>query len=863
MRVIPFILTFLLLINTGFAQPVDLSKDSAPVKVACIGNSITYGSGIDNRPLNSYPAQLQRMLGDKWIVRNFGVGGRTMLKKGDRPYWNEEAYTQAKDFLPDVVIIKLGTNDTKPQNWKFGSEFYTDYKAMVKELKALTSHPQIFVCKPVPAYAVQWGINDSIIVHSVIPIVEKLAKEEKLHVIDLHTALSNKTELFPDHIHPNTEGAGIMAQTIYKALTGNEGTLIQAEYPGKPTIWHGFTKYEFQIDRRNARIVVPDKAAPGNPWVWRARFPDWHYQMDSILVRKGFHIVYINTDELLGSPGCVEIWNNFYNYLTTQYGLNKKVALEGVSRGGLYVFNFAKKYPERIACIYAEAPVCDFKSWPGGKGFSKGDPESWKLLMKAYDFKTEKEALDYKNNPIDNLEKLATAKVPLLFQIGLHDSIVPPNENTYILVDKYIRLGGPAMIYPNTVGKQSLQGHHFPIDNVKGSADFIRSSYPEVNPILDSRNYHMLRNKLHNAQIVFEREKKGRVAFLGGSITANGGWRDSICIYLQKRFPDTKFDFIAAGIPSMGSTPGAFRFERDVLKNGKVDLLFEEAAVNDRVNGFGPETQILGMEGIVRHARESNPAMDIVIMHFVDPDKMAQFRKGITPPEIQNHEKVAAHYGISTINLAKEVTERIDNGEFTWGNDFKNLHPSPFGQHIYFQSMKALLETCWSGFVADDDKLTAYSLPDKLNKACYDNGILIPAVEIKQAKDWKTDQNWIPNDKTGTRDDFVKVPMLIAENPGKTLTFNFEGNAIGIAVASGLDAGIVEYRIDKGNWQKQDLFTQWSSQLHLPWFYTLGYGLEEGKHQLKIRVLPEKNTQSKGTACRIRYFYVNGITKNN
>ncbi|MDP3916114.1 MAG: hypothetical protein Q8R96_20480 [Bacteroidota bacterium] len=144
-------------------------------------------------------------------------------------------------------------------------------------------------------------------------------------------------------------------------------------------------------------------------------------------------------------------------------------------------------------------------------------------------------------------------------------------------------------------------------------------------------------------------KKKAAWLFSEGSITANGGWRDSICVFLQKRFPETQFEFIAAGIPSMGSTPGAFRFERDVLKNGKVDLLFEETAVNDRVNGFDTESQILGMEGIVRHARESNPAMDIVIMHFVDPEKMTEYRKGITPPEISNHEKVAAHYQIVLI----------------------------------------------------------------------------------------------------------------------------------------------------------------------------------------------------------------------
>ena len=693
-----------------------------------------------------------------------------------------------------------------------------------------------------------------------IPAVEKLAIEEKLQVIDLYSALSGRSDLFPDQIHPNPEGAGLIAKTIAKQLTGKTSEVVSAQYPGKQSVWHGFTRYDFQIDRRNAHIIVPDQAAPGKPWIWRARFPEWHYPMDSMLIRKGFHVVYVNTDGMFGSPKAMEVWNNFYSYLTSQYGLNKKVALEGVSRGGLFVFNFAKRWPERVSCIYAEAPVCDFKSWPGGKGSGPGDPASWKQLQEIYGFASEKQALEYADHPIDNLEKLAAAKVQLFFSIGLHDSIVPPEENTYQLLNKYIRLGGPATVYPNTLGKQSLKGHHFPIENLKAGVDFIRNSYPETTTPLESTNYHTYRSKLHNAQMVFEREKKGRVAFLGGSITANGGWRDSICAYLQNRFPETKFEFIAAGIPSMGSTPGAFRFERDVLGNGKVDLLFEEAAVNDRVNGFGPETQVLGMEGIVRHARESNPAMDIVIMHFADPDKMTEYRKGTIPPEIQNHEKVAAHYLIPTINLAKEVTERIDNGEFSWEKDFKNLHPSPFGQHIYFQSVKSFLDQCWSGFVADDDKLTAYPLPKKLAEACYDRGVLIPAVQAKPAKGWKTDPNWIPADKTGTRADFVKVPMLVAEGPGGILKYDFEGNAVGIAVASGLDAGSIEYRIDNGTWHKQDLYTQWSSSLHLPWFHTLGYGLKAGKHRLEIRILPEKNVQSKGTACRIRYFYINSIS---
>ena len=375
--------------------------------------------------------------------------------------------------------------------------------------------------------------------------------------------------------------------------------------------------------------------------------------------------------------------------------------------------------------------------------------------------------------------------------------------------------------------------------------------------ILNPENYHIHRNGIRNSLLKFQREKKGRVAFLGGSITYNGGWRDSICNYLQKRFPDTEFEFIAAGIPSMGTTPAAFRLERDVLAGGPVDLLFEEAAVNDATNGRSPEEQIRAMEGIVRRVRREDPATDIVIMHFVDPDKMEAYSAGKVPEVIQNHEKVANHYGIPTVNLAKEVTDRIDAGEFTWEDDFKNLHPSPFGQEVYFHSMKAFLEKAWAGTMAEDDKIEAYPQSEPIDNANYDNGKLILAENAKIIEGWKLIENWTPDDGKGTRANYVNVPMLVGQEKGSRLEFKFNGNAVGIAVAAGPDAGIVEYRIDNGDWQKQDLFTRWSMHLHLPWYYTLAAGLPDEDHTLQLRIADEKNPQSTGTACRIRYFYEN------
>ena len=374
---------------------------------------------------------------------------------------------------------------------------------------------------------------------------------------------------------------------------------------------------------------------------------------------------------------------------------------------------------------------------------------------------------------------------------------------------------------------------------------------------LSSSDYHQLRAGLRNSLIRFERDKKGRVAFLGGSITYNSGWRDSVCAYLEKRFPKTEFEFIAAGIPSMGTTPAAFRLERDVLSKGKVDLLFEEAAVNDASNGRTTTEQVRAMEGIVRRARSSNSEIDIVIMHFVDPDKIASYNQGKEPDVITNHNLVAEYYQLPVINLAKEVTDRINNGEFTWKDDFRNLHPSPFGQGIYARSMIHMLSDAFSETIDADAKVVPHQLPEKLDRFSYDNGHLLDINEAKLRKGWKIDPLWKPDDGTGTRANFVDVPMLIGERGSVALKLKFEGTAIGIAVAAGQDAGILEYRIDKGEWKQLNLFTKWSQNLHLPWYYTLFAELVQKRHLLELRLANDQEENSGGKVCRIRYFYVN------
>ncbi|MGE5611622.1 MAG: GDSL-type esterase/lipase family protein [Bacillota bacterium] len=202
--------------------PINVGTYKEPIRVACVGDSITFGAGVEDRERNHYPAQLGRMLGPKWEVRNYGVSGTTLLKKGDMPYWKRSEYQQALDWKPDVVIIKLGTNDTKPQNWKYKDEYVADYEDLIGQFRKVNPAVRVYACLPVPAFPGNWGIREAVIKGEVIPRVRQVAKESHVQLIDLYAALEGKKELVPDTVHPNAKGAGVMARTIYKVLTGKE-----------------------------------------------------------------------------------------------------------------------------------------------------------------------------------------------------------------------------------------------------------------------------------------------------------------------------------------------------------------------------------------------------------------------------------------------------------------------------------------------------------------------------------------------------------------------------------------------------------------------------------------------------------------
>ena len=446
-----------------------------------------------------------------------------------------------------------------------------------------------------------------------------------------------------------------------------------------------------------------------------------------------------------------------------------------------------------------------------------------------------------------------------------------PNETTNV-IDRYPEKAA-SMLKSITAWDESLPSPTRPAATPKPKAE-IQAERPVSQPAKPKRtesvsypwqnysgplkqNYFEMRDGLKNSQYVFEKTKKGTVAFVGGSITGMP-WRKKVMENLKRRFPSTDFIFVLAGVGSTGSMYGSFRLDRDVLEEGKIDLLFEEAAVNDLSIGRTAQQQIRGMEGIVRHARRANPDVDIVMMHFACPTKLEDYKNGKTPEVIASFDKVAAQYGVPTLDLTREVFERIERGEFSWDEDFGNLHPSPFGQQLYADSIERLLGEAWA---RAPTSVKPHPMPAKVDEASYDEGKLFSPDTAINCNGFRVVTDYDATVEGGkVRVGWNERPQLVGEKPGDSFELKFKGSAVAIMVIAGPRAGIIEHSVDGSDWVKQDLFVAKNSfRLHLNRMLMLRDGLDpEKEHALKVRISEKRNELSIGNNCRIVYFGLNG-----
>lgn len=240
-------------------------------------------------------------------------------------------------------------------------------------------------------------------------------------------------------------------------------------FTGAKSAYHGFDRFDFEVDGQKCLVVIPKTAAKGNPWIWRAEFFDHRPEIDLALVKQGFHLAYMNVGNTFGCPSAMKHFDEFYKVLTEKHGLSKRPVLEGLSRGGLYVYNWGAAHPDQVGLILGDNPVLDFKSWPGGKGKGPGSASDWKKLIGDYGFPDEAAAIAFDKNPIDNVASLAKAKVPLLHICGDADEVVPYPENTVILKERYEKLGGKIHV----IVKPGLKHHPHGLDDPTPAVEYI------------------------------------------------------------------------------------------------------------------------------------------------------------------------------------------------------------------------------------------------------------------------------------------------------------------------------------------------------------------------------------------------------
>ncbi len=249
-----------------------------------------------------------------------------------------------------------------------------------------------------------------------------------------------------------------------------ENTLngFRTDYPGTVEDWHGYQCRNFTLEGLKCRLVLPKVTPhPAKHWYWRARFFGAFPDADFAMLDLGWHVACIEVEELYGSPESNRRFDLLYNFLVSM-GFHKKCVPVGYSRGGLDVYHWAVKNTDKVHCLYLDNPVCDFKSWPGGKGRGPGEEAGWQNCLRAWGF-TEAQAMAFDKNPVDNLKPLADAGVPILHLYGDADEVVPAEENTQIVEQRYKALGGEIQV----ICKAGAKHHPHCLSNPQPIVDFI------------------------------------------------------------------------------------------------------------------------------------------------------------------------------------------------------------------------------------------------------------------------------------------------------------------------------------------------------------------------------------------------------
>jgi lysophospholipase L1-like esterase/dienelactone hydrolase len=576
------------------------------VNIACVGNGITYGIGVENRVKNNYPQQLQYLLGANYKVTNFGVVNAPVLNSGINGYSKTAAFKKSHDFNPNIVFIELGLDEIKAADSSIISNITSTLDNFIQSYANLSSRPRIILLLPSPIFLKDSSLfNNEFIKNKIIPKIQKLAYEKDLEVLDLFSMFIDREDLFLDKVHPSSLGGTLISKRLYELVkleTDKRSPIFEKIKEQKVmSSFYGYACADFTYKNRNCKVVSPKKVADGQPWIWRARFWGHEPQTDIALLERGFHLVYMDVAEMYGNEESVKLWNQFYDYMQN-VGMAKKVVLEGMSRGGIYAYNWALQNPNKVAAVYADAPVLDMKSWPGGLGKGPGSKNDWTLFKNDFNL-TEEQAKKFKNSPLDNAELIAKGGYPMLHVVGDADEVVPVDENTNPFEVRIKNAGGDITV----IHKKGIGHHPHSLANPTPIVDFILKStgyktkfsiiptpsaeYRSAAGWKEGTDWWVQEEEINQ---LLKAEKKLDIIFLGNSITQGiGGDRPSVTYkagkpYFEKAF--NEFRWVVAGISGDRTQHILWRLQNGNYASSYPKLLVLTIGVNNFNEDSGEET---------------------------------------------------------------------------------------------------------------------------------------------------------------------------------------------------------------------------------------------------------------------------------
>ena len=362
---------------------------------------------------------------------------------------------------PDIILIMLGTNDVgHGYELEKGPE---RLHALLDQIYALPNvgKPKVFLASVPPNRRNDADRANVVIFNEAVPkiVAEYQDKGREIHFVDQFKPIDDayKANMRDDNLHPNGTGNDTISKQWFDAVQstiGSAASSVEEEdakaFPGKKSDFRGYDRYDIKTEKGRFSVTCPKKSAPGKPWLWRSLF--WEAikpfsNADLKLVEQGYHVVLAHGD-VHGHPKGNTNIDAAYEYFTTKHGFAKKCSMASMSRGTLSLFTWASENPEKVNSIYVDNGVCNVDSWPGGKlvvgsgSVGSGAANSWADMKKVYGFTNDQELLDAKVSPIDKLEPLAKAGVPILMVCGSKDAAVPYEENDAIMEKRYKKLGG-------------------------------------------------------------------------------------------------------------------------------------------------------------------------------------------------------------------------------------------------------------------------------------------------------------------------------------------------------------------------------------------------------------------------------------